>query len=216
MKGRPIPYSSDELAWLADNYTLPVSHYAARFNELFGRDIEPKHLHALRKRKGWKTGRTGQFEKGAEPHNRGKPCAPGTGGLHPNSRKTQFRKGNRSGIAVKRHKPVGTERISKDGYRERKVHDGLPMQSRWRAVHLIEWEKVNGPLPKGHALKCLDGNRLNTDASNWTLISRAMLPYLNGHRGLDYGAAEPEARPVILTIAKLKHAVRERRREAAE
>ena len=44
---------------------------------------------------------------------------------------------------------------------ERKIHDGLPLQSRWRAVHLLNWEAINGPIPKSHCLKCLDGNRLN-------------------------------------------------------
>ncbi|MFP5516331.1 MAG: HNH endonuclease signature motif containing protein [Alphaproteobacteria bacterium] len=210
MKGRPIQYSAEEMAWLEANRTLPISEYQAGFNSAFGREVPAANLHALRKRKGWKTGRTGHFAKGLEPHNKGKACAEGVGGRHPNARKTQFRKGQaRSGVAAKVYKPIGTERMSKDGYLERKIHDGMPLQSRWRAVHLIEWEAVNGPIPEGHCLKSLDGNRLNTDPANWELIPRKLLPRLSGRYGMQYDDAEPEVRPTIMAVAKLKHAAKE-------
>ena len=216
MKGRAIIYNADELAWLETNRTLPIGDYASAFNAAFGRDVSPANLHALRKRRGWKTGRTGQFAKGQEPSNKGKTCPPGVGGRHPNARKTQFTKGERRGVAVKLYKPIGTERISKDGYRERKIHDGMPLQSRWRAVHLIEWEAVNGSLPDGFCLKCLTDDRLNTDPANWEAIPRALLPRLNGGRSkskLAFDEASPEVRQAILTIAKVEHRVRQLKRD---
>ena len=213
MKRRAIPYSADEMAWLEANRLLPISEYHAGFAATFGReDVTAGHLHALRKRKGWKTGRTGYFAKGEASHNKGKRCPEGTGGRHPNARKTQFRKGERRGDAVKLYKPVGTERLSKDGYRERKIHDGMPLQSRWRAVHLVEWEAVNGPLPEGHALKCLDGDKLNTDPSNWECIPRSVLARLNGGRWgnkLAYDDASPELKPLVMASAKLRQAAKE-------
>jgi hypothetical protein len=107
------------------------------------------NLHSLRKRKGWKTGRTGCFEKGqAAPFNKGVKC-PQDAAATIRSTKDAVHKRRAAGVAVKLYKPIGTERVSKDGYRERKIHDGMPLQSRWRAVHLIEWEAVNGPIPKG-------------------------------------------------------------------
>lgn len=209
MKGFPVRYSAEEMAWLEANRLMVISDYAQAFCATFGREVAAKNLHALRKRKGWKTGRTGCFEEGATPHNKGKPCEPGRGGRHPNARKTQFRKGHgRSGIAATIYKPIGTERLSKDGYRERKIHDGLPLQSRWRSVHLIEWEAINGPMPKGMALKCLNGDRLNTDPSNWELIPRALLPRLNGRFGRGYDEAPAELKPTILAVAKLEHRAR--------
>lgn len=212
MKGRDIPYSAEELAWLSSNRRMVISEYAASFNAKFGRDISARNLHALRKRKGWKTGRTGCFPKGNVPHNAGKPCEPGRGGNHPNARKTQFKKGGMSGRARALYKPIGSERLCKDGYLERKIHDGMPFQSRWRAVHLIEWEAVNGPMPKGHALKCLDGNRLNTDPANWEAIPRALLPRLAGgtrKTKVAYDDAPDELKPAILAVAKLEYAARE-------
>jgi hypothetical protein len=212
VKGRPIIYSAEELAWLDTNRLMPIGDYARAFNERFGREVAAVNLHALRKRQGWKTGRMGFFEKGKAPHNKGKKCEPGRGGNHPNARRTHFTKGERRGVAVKLYKPVGTERLAKDGYLERKIHDGMPLQSRWRAVHLIRWEEANGPVPKGHALKCLDGNRLNTEPANWEAVPRALLPRLAGgnryRRVLAYDDAAPEVRPALLAIAKLEHKAR--------
>ena len=81
----------------------------------------------------------------------------------------------------------------------------------------FEWEAVNGPLPKGHALKCLDGNKLNCDPSNWEAIPRALLPRLNGGRfgnSLQFDQAAPELKSLVMANAKLKHIAREKRRAA--
>jgi len=215
MKGRQIRYSCAEMAWLEANRQLVISDYHRAFCGTFRReDVSAANLHALRKRKGWRTGRTGWFAKGKSPHNKGQKCAPGTGGLHPNARKSHFAKGAMSGRAAARYKAIGTERISNDGYRERKIHDGHPLQSRWQLVHRIEWESVNGPVPEGMALKCL-GDRLNTHPSNWTLVPRAILPRLNGGRNkahIAYDQAPEELKPAVLAVAQLEHTSRSRGR----
>lgn len=92
--GRHLRYSAAEIAWLRDNCTLPVQEYHRAFAAEFHRhDVSAANLHGLRKREGWKTGRTGHFEKGNVSHNKGKPCPPGKGGRHPNAQATQFKKG---------------------------------------------------------------------------------------------------------------------------
>lgn len=208
MKGHPIAYSRRELAWLSANRGLVISDYAAQFNAKFGRDVAAANLHALRKRNGWRSGRTGCFVKGITPHNKGKKCRDGEGGRHQNARKTQFTKGGRTGKAALLYKPIGTERLNKDGYRERKIHDGMPLQSRWRLLHLVEWESVNGPIPEGMVLKC-KGDRLNCDPSNWEMIPRALLPRLGGRYGRNYDGAPDDLKPFIMATTKLEHAVRE-------
>lgn len=217
MKGQPIRYSAEELAWLEANHKLPIREYHTAFIAAFARDdVSAAHLHALRQRKGWKTGRDGKFRPGQAAHNKGKACAPGEGGHHPRARANWFKPGWRQGAAARRHKPIGAERII-DGYLERKVHDGLPLHSRWQAVHRLNWEAVNGPVPEGHALKCLDGNRLNVDPANWIAVPRALLPRLAGgnrHKPkLAYDDASPEVRPLILAVARLEHAARQKRRK---
>lgn len=210
MKGQSIEYSAEELAWIEAHREWPRAKAHAAFRDCFGReDVSAANYTALCKRKGWMTGRSGQFSKGQDPHNKGKPMP-----FNENSARTRFKKGNRTGRANERYKPIGSERLSKDGYWERKVHDGNPIQSRWQGVHLIRWEEVNGTLPEGHCLKCLDGDRTNTDPCNWTAIPRALLPRLSGRWNVPYDTAPAELKPAILTTAKLAHAVRERRKLA--
>jgi len=212
MKGRWIRYSEHELRWIEANKTLSRRELHARFVKKFRRaDIRLDDVKALCTRRRWNTGRTGRFEKGIVPHNKGKPF-PARG----RAAETQFKPGVRRGVAVKLYKPIGTERLSKEGFLERKIHDGLPLQSRWRAVHLLRWEETNGPVPRGHCLKCLDGNRLNTEPSNWKLISRATLGILNrAWNGISYDDAPPELKSSILAIAELKAASAKKQRRAA-
>lgn len=111
-----------------------------------------------------------RFAPGQKPWNKG--TSYNAGGR---SAETQFRKGVRQGIAAAIYQPVGTERISKDGYLERKINDDFPIHRRWRAVHLVAWEAANGPLPKGHAICFRDGNKQNTALDNLELVTRADL-----------------------------------------
>ncbi len=214
MKGRWIIYSATEVAWLEANRLLPIAGYHEAFSREFGRvDVSAANLHALRKRKGWKTGRTGPFVKGQEPVNKGKPCPPGKSGRHPNARKTQFRKAN----TPHNTNYLGHERVSKDGYVEISIDERNPhtgYERRYVLKHRYVWEQKNGPVPDGMFLKCLDGNKQNTDPSNWELLPRATLPHLNGHHGFDYEAAEPEVRPSIIAVTKLKHTAKEANRKA--
>jgi hypothetical protein len=65
MRGARIPYSDAEMAWLEANRMMVISDYHRAFRERFGRpEISALHLHGLRKRKGWKTGREGDRYKG--------------------------------------------------------------------------------------------------------------------------------------------------------
>jgi len=210
--GRHRKYSPAEIAWLRDNCALEIQEYHAAFCAQFDRaDVTAHQLYTLRKVKKWKTGRSGRFEKGMTPANKGKRCPEGKGGRHPNARRTQFKKGQRTGIAVTLYKPIGTERLSKDGYLERKTNDGMPLQARWRAVHLLRWEEINGPIPKGHALKSLDGDKLNTDPLNWELVPRGLLPRLNNRHGRNYDDAPAELKSTIMAVAKLEHRLAEKR-----
>jgi hypothetical protein len=125
---------------------------------------------ACRLRRDDHPGQATQFQKGQTPWNKGTHYTAGG-----RSAETRFKPGERRGVAVNLYKPIGSERISKDGYLERKINDGLPLQKRWRAVHLIEWEAINGPLPAGHAIAFKDGDKTNRAPDNLELITRAEL-----------------------------------------
>jgi hypothetical protein len=206
-QGRRLPFSSAEIEWLRTNCTKPIADYHSGFCAEFSRtDLSAEQLHSLRKREGWRTGRTGRFNKGNVPWSLGKKLPFNAG-----CTRTQFKKGNRTGAAAESYKPIGTECV-RGGYLVRKIHDGLPMQSRWRAVHLLNWEKLHGPLPKGMALKC-KGDRSNTDPSNWELVPRSVLPRLNNCWGRNYDQAPAELKPTIMAVAKLEHGISERRKQ---
>lgn len=214
--GRLKAFNDAEFAWLRDNHAMPIAQYFAAFQAEFDRpDMTPQKLNAMRKRQGWKTGRTGRFEQGHETHNKGKPCEPGKGGRHPNAQKTHFNKGK----VPPNRKPLWSERVGKDGYIEMSVPIPNPYtghSTRYMHKHRWNWEQVNGPLPKGHALKCKDGNRQNCDASNWEAIPRGILPRLNGGKAtriMAYDQAPAELKPSLLAVAKLDHAVSVARRE---
>ncbi|GEP11257.1 HNH endonuclease [Methylobacterium gnaphalii] len=191
---------------------MVVGEYHRVFCAHFGRtDSTAEQLNALRKRQGWRTGRTGRFSPGQASHNKGKVCPPGVGGRHPNARKTQFKKN----ALPHNYRGAGHERIDdKDGYVVMIVAETNPWtgaDTRPVLKHRYLWEQANGPLPDDHCLKCLDGDKTNTDPSNWEAIPRGVLPRLNGGRHkkrLAYDAAPDELKPTVLAVAKLEHAVR--------
>jgi hypothetical protein len=213
MKGHWIEYTEKQLAWLKKHRKLVISEYHRQFCKRFRRrDVTARHLHALRKRMGWKTGRTGCFEKGIVPHNKGKPFL--VAKRNPNCRRNQFKKGG----LPPNTKYLGHERVSKDGYIEVSVAETNPhtgFNRRYVLKHRWLWENKNGPVPEGHALKCLDGNRLNTKPANWVPLPRAVLARLNGGRHkkrLAYNEAPDELKPIVMAAAKLAHKAKEVRK----
>lgn len=202
MRGDWIPYSQAELEFIEARRTLPRREAHKAFVEAFGRtDVSPQNFKALCTRKGWSTGRNGQFPKGNVPANKGKAMP-----FHPNSARTRFKKGQ----LPHNTKYAGHERVSKDGYVEISIEETNPhtgFERRYVLKHRWLWEQENGPVPDGMALKCLDGNRRNTDPSNWKLIPRGMLPRLNGIHGRRYDEAPAEIKPSILAVTELEHRV---------
>lgn len=207
MKGHPIRYALADLAWLEANRQLELNDYAARFRAEFGRDdVTASNLHGLRKRKGWRSGRTGRFAKGHTPATKGKKRP-----FNPNSARTQFKKGN----IPHTYRGPGHESVGKDGYvllvvAETNPHTGGATRSVQK--HRWLWERANGPVPEGHTLKSLDGNRQNCDPDNWVAVPRAVLARLAGRSRTPYDAAPPELKPTLLAVAKLKHSLREKQR----
>ena len=129
--------------------------------------------------------------------------------FHPNSARTRFRKGQ----LPHNTKWLGHERVNRDGYVEISVAEKNPhtgYERRYVHKHRHLWEQANGPVPEGMALKCLDGDKLNTDPSNWEAVPRGLLPRLNGRGGIAYDEAEPELKPTIMAMAKLKHRARQK------
>lgn len=207
-KGRSLRYSKAEIAFINRRKKMPRRTLHAAFIAKFDHhDVSLDNFKALCDRRGLRTGRSGQFEKGLVPANKGKKMPYNAG-----SARTQFKKGHRQGRSRENYKPIGSTRFSKEGYLERKIHDGMPLQSRWRGVHLINWEILNGAVPARHVLKCLDGDKRNTDPGNWKLIPRATLARLNKRWRGEFETAPADLKQVMLAMAKLEHQIGEKKR----
>lgn len=193
-------WTADQLAWIEAHKTLPRRESHAKFCTLFKPDVSYEAYNALCKRKGWKTGRDGRLKPGNVPPNKGKKMP-----YNANSARTRFKKGQ----SPHNTKQIGHEWIHPDGYvyiiiDEKNPHTGYKHRSVLKHRHL--WEKKHGPVPEGMVLKCLDGNKQNTDPSNWEAVPLAVNALLNSPWApLRYDEAPDELKPTVMAVAKIRH-----------
>lgn len=140
------------------------------------------------------------YVKGHIPHNKGKHYQPGG-----RSSETWFKKGQ---MPIQ-HKPVGTKRITCDGYHMVKVAD----PNIWRMEHELVYEHHYGAIPKGRFVIFLDRDRDNLDIDNLIDVSRAELLKINNRKILDY--PKELKRPAIIAI-RLEEIVRTKRVETSK
>jgi len=96
-----------------------------------------------------------QFRKGMTSWNKG------TKGVMIGGIETQFKKGQ----APHNTKPIGYRSL-RDGYLVEKTEQGF------KFVHVLLWESVNGPVPKGLFVVFKDKNKANITLDNLELIDR--------------------------------------------
>lgn len=147
-----------EIEWIKANcakYTL---------KEMAGQlEVSEEQVRNAMKNRGIKTGRDGKFKKGYVPPNKG------TRGLMRRNSGT-FKKGHRphneldgvGHISVRMYKRAGKAR------KMIKIATG-----RWMLLNRYIWEQAHGSIPKGMMIMHKDGDALNCDISNLSLISRA-------------------------------------------
>jgi HNH endonuclease len=134
-------------------------------NQQFCLNLKRTQIRAFMKNNGLKNGVKKQFKPGHTPANKG------TKGLYKGGEATQFKKGNKPHTYL----PVGTERVNGEGYVDIKIAD----PNKWRAKHVLIWEKENGPVPPGHAIIFGDGNRRNFEVDNLIRVTRRQLGMMN-------------------------------------
>lgn len=162
-KGEPTKkYPIEVMQFIEENHKgVGEKKMAARLNETFGTNYTVRQIKAFYHNHGLNSGLTGRFEKGHVPPNKGKKGMP----MHPNAQATQFKMGH----TPANKKPIGTVMVKNDGYLWRKIGEGC---REWRQEHILRWEEVNGPIPKGMMLIFLDGNRMNVDVNNLLPVER--------------------------------------------
>ena len=172
-------YNPEHIEFIAANITgRPFKELTAIFNANFGMDLRASTLISLADRHGLHNGRDTRLNKGYEPTQFKKGHVPANKGLkgisYPGMKPTQFKKGNRPAGWV----PLGSERITKDGYIQVKIVEGK-FQHNWRGKHILAWEEYNGTLPKGYAVIFGDRDTRNFELDNLILVSRKQLVRLN-------------------------------------
>lgn len=176
---------------------------AQRLNAEFGTHYTARQLNSYYKNHGLNSGLTGRFEKGHIPPNKGKKgvCAPGC-------EKTHFKKGN----LPENTKPIGYERITKDGYVEVKVKmrpSRVDCNDNFVAKHRLIWEQLHGPIPDDCVVIFKDGDKQNFDPDNLALVTKAQRLQMS-RRGLF--SSDPELTEVGMMVAKVQVAAFQKRR----
>jgi hypothetical protein len=166
-----------------------VPELTVKLKQKFGLELKPKQVKDFIKNQGYQSGRTGQFKKGLQPWNTGKKGYVAGG----RSSETRFKPGHQRNDT----QPVGAIRSDrKDGYLMIKVE----MPNKWKLLHVVEWEKHNGPIPKGHRLWFKDNDRTNWNIDNLMLITRAQGAVINKQ---GFGAVPAEFKQAAVTLADI-------------
>jgi hypothetical protein len=169
------------------------------FNKKFKRDKTYKAISSSLKRYGFKTGRTGRYEPGQEPANKGKRREEfmSAEGIK-NSSLTRFK----TGQEPINHRPVGSERVTVDGYIEIKIAE----PRKWTHKHRVVYETAFGKIPKGMIITFLDGNKQNMELSNMNCITKAENLIMNRNK---LYSKDPERTKTGVLIAKVMNKTNE-------
>jgi len=172
---------------------MRVAPLTEAFNAAFGTDEKQTTIKSALSRHGITCGRTGHYEKGSVPVNKG------TKGVMKSNR-TSFKKGHQNPNL----KPLGDERICrKDGYILVKVAQRNPATGGptcYLPKHRVVWEAAHGPVPVGRVVAFKDGNKLRCELDNLVLMTRGELLYFN-QTGLSQHT--DDLRETGINIAKL-------------
>ncbi len=162
---------------------------------------------ACRLRRGDHVGAATRFPKGHVPANKGLR-RPGWGPGR--MKETQFKKGERRGIAVRNWRPIGTILTDPEGYRRIKVREARPGEAYgfgntrvWPLMQRHVWEQAHGPVPAGHVVAFKNKDRSDVRLENLELITRQELMARNTVQNLP----KPIARAIQL-LGALKRQIR--------
>lgn len=111
-------------------------------------------------------GKMYRFTQGLTPWNKGTHFVAGG-----RSEETRFKKGQ----MPQTWRPIGSERVSKEGYLQRKMTDTGVTRRDYVSVHRLVWLAAGRDIPPGHALLFRDGDKRNFALDNLELVSRQEL-----------------------------------------
>lgn len=215
-KCKPKFWTPERVEWF--KAYVPGHHEAeisAEHERVFGFPLTVGQISNAKSKLGIRSGTDGgQFRRGMTPHNKGRSWD--EQGIPPEvqakMRETGFKKGTVQDRPDGWIKPVGFERVSKDGYIEVKVRDSLidgiqpnvpgSFNSNYRMKHHVVWEEHNGPIPPSTMIVFADHDKRNFDPDNlvavprklWAVISKGSIPFW-----------DKESLETAMNVARLKN-----------
>ena len=194
------------------------SEISAEHERLYGTTLSESQIGNAKTKFGVKSGTCGgRFEKGQAAWNKGKKQSEF---MSPEAiertKATRFQKGQVSGIAKERMKPVGYERVdAKDGYVWVKVKDTPQAQvpgsfnDNFRLKHHVVWEEANGtPVPPHTMIVFADRDKRNFDPDNLVAVPRSLWSVIS-RQGWAY--RDRESLDACVALAQLSRKVYEKR-----
>lgn len=168
-------WTDQEIALLTKKYSDTETHLIAEeldrtvcsvFNQVNKLGLKKSNAYFQRTRSKTliEAGKKSRFKKGNVPFNKGVPFNPGG-----RSAETRFKKGQKPHTWY----PLGTERMNKDGNIERKVADTGVRNVDWKTLAVIEWEKLNGPVPDDMIIVHANHDRADFSAENLIAVTRS-------------------------------------------
>lgn len=197
-------WTEEELEFLREVYPYyPNKEIAEMIKEKFGFEVTDKQLANARKNNDLPKKaipNSGCYRKGDVPWNKGKGMSEE---VKEKVKKTWFKKGE----IPKNHRPVGSTRITVDGYTEIKIAE----PNKWALYHRYIYEKAHGvKLAKNEAVIFVDGDKSNFDIDNLVKVSRANLLYLNNN---DLIFDDPELTKTGVNVSKVAEKIFNLKRE---
>lgn len=159
-------YPHEKTDQIAADLGLPVARIYSKAAWM-GLAKTPEYLaspDAQRLRRGDNVGAACRFQKGHVPANKGIK-----GISYPGMEATQFKKGQKPHT----WKPIGTERLSQEGYLQRKMADTGCTRRDYVPVHHLIWKEAGRDIPEGFRLSFKDKNKANITLENLELVSYA-------------------------------------------
>ena len=168
-------WTVEEIEFIREIYPYHENKEISKMvKEKFGFDVSARNLlNVSHKHKFPKKAipNSGCYRKGDVPWNKGKGMSEE---VKEKVKKTWFKKGE----IPKNHRPLGSTRITVDGYTEIKIAE----PNKWALYHRHLYEEEHGEkLKKNEAVIFADGDKSNFDIDNLVKVSRANLLYLNNN-----------------------------------
>lgn len=159
-------FTTEQIAWLtANRYELNNIEVVKQFNQHFNLNLVQHQVTQACIRRGIKH-KTNGFQKGHVTWNKD---LKGVNGFS----STKFKKGQISVNLL----PIGTERLTKEGYIDIKLAD----PNVWAPKHRHIWEQAYGKLNSSQIIVFLSDDKEDFSLSNLALINRSEMATLNRH-----------------------------------